>query len=575
VGTFTIARTGHAPARQDRLQKMHRQNGFNIAATHNINGWTINFYTKQNRSNACFLDLAETGFIGVAGSLIYDGVTGAAAARKMFDHFDGTSIGWHNSYGSYTVIIRKFGRLFIFADRLGLNKIYLDASGSCLSNSFASTIGLMDQCTPDPVGVYIYAWLALVYGDRTFVNEIKPAPPNSLIEVNEKIDVRQLATPIDRTLDKWTLDFEETADFYIQRMRKLFAALAANFGGRINCSLSGGYDSRLVLALALDAGIKPRTYVYGPASDPDVIIAKQLASTAGLDLDWVDKGGQALPSPEGWPARLAECSFALDGWANGGLVNGAHTDFETRLSRTNGDRVLLLGTAGEVFRNFFYLPDRPYNLEQFVRAIFCRFDPDACGPRFSAEDYVSTLVADIQKVTGSRSIMADRRQIEQIYPLLRARHMFGRDMVLNQRFGWAFSPFLEPAIFEGAHNIPLHFKTLGNLERRMIQKLNPAIAACPSAYGHPFSEAPPMLSKLRYYLLDHYRPLWLRERSYRMQHLKPQAMPAVLRDDYLKAIIDTEFPFMRSFFSVNRVHDAGVMNRLVTMEYVFQKANGG
>ena len=40
---------------------------------------------------------------------------------------------------------------------------------------------------------------------------------------------------------------------------------------------------------------------------------------------------------------------------------------------------------------------------------------------------------------------------------------------------------LQPAIFEGAHNIPLRFKTMGNLERRMIQKLNPAVAACPSA----------------------------------------------------------------------------------------------
>lgn len=574
MGTFTVTRTGQGPARQERLHKKHLAHGFTPAATHQHNGWTINFYRKPDRSNACFLDLGEAGFIGVAGSLIYDGLTGDAAARKLFDSFDGRSIDWRNSYGSYTILIRKFGRLFIFADRLGLNKIYMDSAGNCLSNSFISVISLLGPCTPDPVGVYIYAWLALVYGDRTFVKEIKPAAPNSLIEVGETIEVRQLPTPIDRNLDAWTLNFEETADFYIQRLRRLFSVIAANFGGRVNCSLSGGYDSRLVLALALDAGIKPKLYVYGPASDPDVIIAKQLASIAGQDLDWVDKAAQPLPAPEGWAAKLEQCAFALDGWTNGGLAAGGPTDMETRLSRTEADHVLLLGTAGEVFRNFFYLPDHPYQLEQFVRSIFFRIDEEACGPAFSAGDYVATLVSDIQKVIGSSGMIADRRQIEQIYPLLRARHMFGRDMVLNQRFGWAFSPFLEPAVFEGAHNIPLHFKTLGNLERRMIQKLNPALAACPSAYGHPFSEAPPLLNKLRYYLLDHYRPLWVRARSYKMQHRKPQMPPAALRDDYLKAVIDTAFPFLRPFFNIERVYDTAVLNRIVTMEYVLQAANG-
>lgn len=575
MGTFTITRAGHAPARQERLRKRHLDNGFKVAASLAFQDWAVTFYSKEDRSNSGFYDLGEAGFIGVAGSFIHGQSIGEAAARNLHAAFDGKSVDWLNSYGSYTIIIKKSGRLFVFADRLGLSKIYLDSSGARLSNSFISVLDQIDQPTPDPVGAYIYAWLALVYGDRTFVNEIKLAPPNSLIEVGTKIELRQLPAPIDRSLSSWNLDFEETADFFLQRQRKMFSAIATHFGNRVNCSLSGGYDSRLVLSLLLDAGIKPRLYVYGPASDPDVIIAKKLASIAGQEIDWVDKEAQALPAPGQWAASLDKSSFALDGWSNGGLVMGGPTDMETRLSRTQGDHVLLLGTAGEVFRNFFYLPDKSYNLEQFVSAIYMRLDAGACGPEFSAENYVSTLVGDIQKVIGSNAMLADRRQIEMIYPLLRARYMFGRDMVLNQRFGWAFSPFLEPAIFEGAHNIPLHFKTLGNLERRMIQKLNPDIAACPSAYGHPFSEDPPALSKLRYYLLDHYRPLWVRARSYKMQHRKPQTPPPALRGDYLKAVIDADFPFMRRFFNIDRVYDNGVLNRIVTMEYVLQKANGG
>lgn len=574
MATYTVTRASHAPARQKKLHARHLRHGYVEAASHRIKDWIVTFYTRPGRSNACFLDLADAGFIGVAGSLIYDGATGEEAARKLHDAFDGKSVDWSKTNGGYTVILKKFDRLFVFADRLGLNKIYMDTGGNCLSNSFISVLDQLEKSTPDPVGSHQYAWLTVIHGERTFISEIKPAAPNSLIEAGEKFEVRQLALPINRTLGDWPLNFEESAEFYNERLRKIFSVLAGKFDGQINCSLSGGYDSRLVFSLLLDAGVKPKLYVYGGPADPDVIVAKHLAAIAGQEIEWVNKSIEPLPSAEEWPERLDEICFGLDGWTNEGLPTDGYSDLKTRLSRSEGDQVLLLGTAGEVFRNFFYLPDKTYNLRAFVRAIYFRFSPEACGPDFRPEEYHSAFVDDISRVVGATSDRMDRRQIEMIYPLLRARYFFGRDMVINQRFGWSFSPFLEPAVFEGAHNLPLKYKTLGAMERRMIERLNPELAACPSAYGHAVSEPTPLSSKLRYYMLDHYRPMWLRERSYQIQHRKPEALPPILQGGYLKAAIDPEYPFMRRLFNISRVFDASAMNRITTMEYVLQKANG-
>lgn len=575
MATYTITRAGYAPARQKQLHARHLRHGFIEAANHHFKDWVVTFYTRPGRSNACFLNFGDTGFIGIAGSLIYDGATGEEAARKLYDVFDGKSVAWSKTYGSYTVILKKFDRLFIFADRLGLNKIYMDSGGNCLSNSFISILDQLKKSTPDPVGSHQYAWLTVIHGERTFISEISTAPPNSLIEAGVKFDVQQHALPVNRVLSDWPLDFEESAEFYNERLRKIFSILANKFNGRVNCSLSGGFDSRLVFTLLLDAGIRPNLYVYGGPNDADVIIAKHLAAVAGQKIEWVDKAAEPLPSVEEWPARLEEVCFGLDGWAYECLSTHGYSDVKTRLSRSEGDQALLLGTAGEVFRNFFYLPDKTYSLSAFVRAMYFRFNSASCGPDFRPEEYYSAFVDDISRVIGAASDRLDRRQIEMIYPLLRARYFFGRDMVLNQRFGWAFSPFLEPEVFEGAHNLPLKFKTLGKMEARMIQRLNPELAACPSTYGHAFSEPTPLGSKLRYYMLDHYRPMWLRERSYQIQHRRPEALPPALRDDYLKATIDPEYPFMRRLFNIDRVYDADAMGRIITMEYVLQKANGG
>ncbi|MFZ5913040.1 MAG: hypothetical protein ACOY17_02330 [Pseudomonadota bacterium] len=574
MGTFTITRAEYRAEQQNALRQKHLRNGFTLADSRRFKDWNLSFYTRIGRQNSAFYDRGEAGFIGVAGSMIFDGLTGEEAAAALFDSFDGITVDWRRTHGGFTVIMQKFGRLFVFGDRLGLNKIYLDTAGNCVSNSFLSVLEQIGRCTPDPVGAHIYAWLSLIYGDRTFISEIRPASPNSLIEPGKTLNIRQLSLPIDRSLADWPLDEAQSAEFFLERLRKLFAIFARSFKGRVNCSLSGGYDSRFVMCLLLDAGIKPSLYVYGAPSDPDVIIAKELAAIAGQEIEWVHKEAASLPAMQEWPDQLDAVSFALDGWTNGGIITQGISDLATRLSRSQDDQVLMLGTAGEIFRNFFYLPDRAISLERFIRAMYCRFDPAAFGPDFSVGDYRAALRDDVQSVTGVTSDRMDRRQIEMIYPLLRARYMFGRDMVINQRFGWSFSPFLEPAIFEGAHNLPLKFKTLGNLESRMIRMLNPQLAACPSAYGHSFTEPTPIASKLRYYVQDHYRPLWLREKSYRFQHRKPENLPAILQGGYLKSIIDPEYPFMRRLFNLARVYDAGAMNRITTMEYLLQKANG-
>ena len=50
----------------------------------------------------------------------------------------------------------------------------------------------------------------------------------------------------------------------------------------VTCSVTGGHDTRVVLALALAAGAQPATATIGPESHVDVLIGKRVAEKAGL-----------------------------------------------------------------------------------------------------------------------------------------------------------------------------------------------------------------------------------------------------------------------------------------------------
>src|SRR4029078_287135 len=49
------------------------------------------------------------------------------------------------------------------------------------------------------------------------------------------------------------------------------------------CDLTGGYDSRSVVAAFLNAGIKFEKTVVGNDSDPDVVISKSLSKLIGAE----------------------------------------------------------------------------------------------------------------------------------------------------------------------------------------------------------------------------------------------------------------------------------------------------
>ncbi|MBF0358052.1 MAG: hypothetical protein HQL70_05545 [Magnetococcales bacterium] len=518
-----------------------------------------------------FLQIDKDNFIGYSGSFFFDGLIGTEALKACFTAFNPKNsdpLDWQRTNGQFTLIVQKGSGLFIAADNLGACKIYHNNERTIFSNSFQVLVDLIPHGDIDIQGCYEYAWNGNTFGEITFINQIRSTP------FDHTVLVKKNCTFVKRdNLVKWRaappkISFEETAELQIAKLRRLFTIYKNCFGNRINTALSGGYDSRLILALFLDAGITPSLFVYGPNGDPDVETAKSIAAGEGLALDVIDKSQLVDMDPERFPEHIEKNWAIFDGWKLAGLFDSG-IDTSDRINRSHS-HLVVNGGVGEIYRNFFYLPDRPITIKELIWAFFSRDDPRTCSEVFSSKHYRENLEDSLIQALGDGADWNERGRTEMAYPLFRGRYWTARDAALNTRIGWAAFPFLEPSVNLDTWHIPLKYKEYGHLEARMIQILNPKLASYKSVYGYNFASTPGLGYRLSNWSSSN-RPIWLRGYLYRAKNNRRKPLPFFLQDNYLERVIDTSFPRMKQFFNMKRINDPEVYNRIATMEYALTR----
>jgi len=568
MGAFFIASHG-ADARSRTLDAAHRARGFALVQKIAVGGHTLFQYRKLDGHGGIFADLADGSFAFLVGQLIYRGRIGEDALRHYCLDLAQEAVHKDRVIGQFALLLGSDNTLRLFTDPMGFYQVYLDAEAGIASSSFWAMLELLNGVSIDATGIYQYAWNGTTFGGRTFVKEIRRLPPDAEVIVSERMAIRQRPIPPASPTAPIT-SLGELVDIHSARLRGLFSDLANGFNGQLRVSFSGGYDSRLILAGLRAAGLRPALFVYGREGDSDVEVARQVAAGEGLALDVVDK--ESLAGAAALSSRRQELDFIrFDGWKVDGIFDDG-SDAADRQSRHDDGGVPLNGSLGEIYRNFFYIPDRPMPLRSVVDSFFSAYAPAACTERFSARSYADSLIHVFQEALGTQTLRVARSQVERLYPLVRGRYWAGRDVNLNLRFGRMLFPFMHPQLIADTAEIPIALKNHGRLEAQLIERLAPSLAAYPSSYGYRFADPPPLRHRARSWLTL-FRPPALRRHAYRLRFARRRAFPAYLAPSHLACFMDMEMPYMRRFFHLERLHDPDVFNRVATLEYLFQRYN--
>lgn len=569
MGAFFIARSTNLPAACEQLDQAHRQHGFELARKLSAGGFYLYLYRKLDGEGGLFIETGSDSFACLVGQLLYRGASGEEALRRYCADLAQGRADNERTIGQFALILKDEHGLRLFTEPLSFFQVYVNEAAGVAASSFWALLELLPKVTVDAAGVYEYAWNGATFGGKTFVKEIRRLPAHTQIAFDGEMTLTRIGTrraPSDRAPAR---AFDSYVDEHSQRLRRLFGDLAAAFGDNLRISFSSGFDSRLILAGLTAAGLRPSLFVYGKSGDADVEIASQIARGEKLTLDVIDKNRMAV---EGGAAAIArqKTDFVLfDGWKVDGIFDDG-TDSLDRRRRHEQGRVPLNGSLGEIYRNFFYIPDRSLGLKDVVDSFFSTYAPAACTGSFRVADYAESLVRAFQGELDCDDVRVSRSQVESLYPLVRGRCWTGRDVNLNLRFGRMFFPFMQAQLIDGTAEIPVRFKNHGRLEASLIERLSPSIAGYVSGYGYRFCDPPPLRHRAKSWFTL-FRPPWLRRYSYRLRFAKPQPLPPFLASDSLSKLMDASMPYMHRYFHPERLCDPDAFNRVATMEYIFQR----
>lgn len=266
----------------------------------------------------------------------------------------------------------------------------------------------------------------------------------------------------------------------------------------ISLTLTGGMDSRLILACLLKAGVKPNCLVYGNIQSKDVIFSNQIAKAFGLEIH---NPIQDAPSSEWYYKWVVETIKRDKG--NSGLHRAHRTAAIAEHTQLYSPKVLFTGhMGGEGLRGLTY---NDYFASDFFRLV----NEGISTPKDAAvrvlqnyflkisEDQIENILEQVSKMTW----MKENKNINKFYFLydLIAKVHHSQDIRLFSSFVPRVVPvYLQPDYLKILFRTRYHllkkndgiFSRLNNplVYCNILQKIYPALINFPLSNGYTPAE---------------------------------------------------------------------------------------
>lgn len=374
---------------------------------------------------------AEEATIYLTGLFMYrEEPAGDASALAFFREFLRDAADFECCTGSYRMrIAYPDGREIYFGDNAGIMRWYIGPKG------FFTTLreAAPDNPSPNESAIAQFLHYGCIYGPETVLHEVRRTDPGKyyLLENGSVQEKGKGLLPLE--------DLEAPEDALAVQMRRLSRAVSGR--GDIACTITGGIDSRTILAHMIHCGLHPLLDITGKPTDIDVVIAQKVAEHLDEKLLFI----QESPEEENW---LEDVIREADGMAG---VCGLYRLYKK--ARQLPEEGILLecgGLNGEMYKNSFINQDYPFyggnpRWEHFLRfkVLTSDFPVQICGSRFAAvmKETPAATLDWLRSHTGKTKASA---YLSAGYEIMQGRAAAGGAM--NARYYIPYAPFMERAV---------------------------------------------------------------------------------------------------------------------------------
>ena len=522
-------------------------------------GGTLRLYARADGGGCGHRRDADGDWAAYVGTLLFRGREGVAALDAILASGLPLEALEAELMGNFVLFLQRDGRLLLAQDRGAALRVYRNAGGDRLSNALLALTAGESPRAPSAQALYEYVFYGLSFGEETPLAGVVTLDDARSWDLIARAPGPRRAQPFAPLA---AAPMAEQLASVESDLLDTFGTLASAFDGSVTAALSGGYDSRLMLAILRKLGVAPRLYVYGRPEDADVRVARRIAEGEGLALEVVDKREAAPLSVDAWLGVLRRNFHFFDALSADGIFDNG-SDHATRAERAAKARLQLNGAGGEIFRDFWNLPDRRFAIRPFLETRYDPGDTSALSDRFDRGEFLARFAAKVQSLLGIERGWITRREMERLYPLLRNRWA-GANIMLNNQLGASLLPFAEPRFVERSLGLPLRFKRYGRFQAALIASLDPALARYPSSYGYSFGEPVSWKRRLRAQARRQL-PLALRRLRRRGQTARP-ALPYYLRGEYREAVFGRRELAIREFLDPAAITDPLRLARAFSVE---------
>jgi len=376
--------------------------------------------------------------------------------------------------------------------------VLTDIIGSChcFRRSFAGAIALsgsslllasMEDYKLDYVGCQEFLGTGIVYEDRTCYRDIRKLGPASVFRFapgSQKVQQRYWQAA---DLKPESVGGEAAIDALWDRMTCAVRAVNRLYANPV-CDLTGGYDSRALVAAFTGGAGRCATVVSGSPDSADVVISRSLAQMLGLTHLHIQQP-RPISFDQVWASLpLTDGEYDLIEYARIGEVH-------RRLSKQF--EISINGSFGEVARGYWWellfprigtrgrldahkVARRRYGAQGCDTSMF----PD--GDRLNLVDHFAQVV---ERTNAGLSNFPNTFQMDHAYLMMRMQRWQGRIASSTNQIWPCVSPFMFRPVLETMLETRSLLRWRSLLVRKMLKKFSPRLADQPLEHGFPAQPA--------------------------------------------------------------------------------------
>lgn len=399
-----------------------------------------------------------------------------------------------NGWFSGVLVDLRDGTVTLFNDRYGLKRVYWheSAGGFWFASEAKALLAVLPELRQfDPVSLGEYISCGCALQQRTLFRGVRQLPGGSMwsFRHGEALKRRSYFHP-----EEWEQQKPLGVEEYYARLKETFGRIVPRYyagQGKVGVSLTGGVDSRMVMAWSQCDIRRHPTYTFGGMYRDcgDVKLAREVARICGQTHEVIEVGREFLRE---FPKLAAQTVYFSDGAMD---VSGSPDLFVNRRARLIAPVRMTGNYGGEILRSIVAFKPMPV-------------DQTLVAPEFHPHVHQAARTY-AEELGSSRLSFVVRKQVPW--------HHHSRLAVEVSQLTLR-SPYLDNELVSLAFRVPPEHALKNDLSLRLIADGNAQLAAIGTDRGLSL-RATPMVSKLNNlaqeflfraeYAYDYGMPNWL------------------------------------------------------------------